>query len=413
MKILHVTDTYAPTVGGIEVLVHGLAARQAAAGHQVTVLTRTAGLTGRDTNGVRVVRDVHARRTLASESDTVHSHVSAISPLALRTAEFAATHEIPVVATVHSMWTGTWPLYRATATVRGWTDLPIQWAAVSEAASDPLRRALAGRSVLVLPNAVDTALWAPASAHPAADGTRTADGSRSLAAETEPALAPRQGGKGDPVTIVSVMRMTGRKRPLPLVSTLRRMRAGLPADVRVRAVLVGDGHQLGEVRRRIARWGMQDWVEAPGALEHHEIRALYERADVFAAPATLESFGIAALEARAAGLAVVARAGTGVADFVLDGVEGLLAGSDAEMAAQLGQLCTDPALRTRITRHNAAVPPAYDWSDVLWRTAYAYDAAAQLAAGAHHTVVQALDPARSRRDRSPAIAARDIEGDPA
>lgn len=394
MRILHATDTYAPTVGGIEVMVHDLAARQAAEGHQVTVLTRTAGPTGVGSNGVTVVRDVRAAWTLASEAETVHSHVSAISPLALRTAEFAAAQGIPVVSTVHSMWTGTWPLYRATSAVRGWGDLPIQWAAVSEAASDPLRRALPGRRVLVLPNAVDTALWAPATAAARHTGRSAAHGGR--------------------VTVVSVMRMKGRKRPLQLVAALRQMRAAVPADVEVRAVLVGDGPRLGQVRRRISSWGMQGWVEAPGALSHHQIRALYAGADVFAAPATLESFGIAALEARASGLAVVARAGTGVADFVADGVEGLLACSDAELAAHLALLCTHADVRTRIQRHNATVRPAYDWSDVLWRTEYAYDAAADLAAGPQHTVPAGTSHlARSRRDRSPTVAAREVEGEPA
>ena len=401
MKILHTTDTYAPTVGGIEVMVHDLAGRQAAEGHQVTVLTRTDGPTGPGPNGVVVVRDVRASRALASQADTVHSHVSAISPLALRTAEFAAAQGIPVVATVHSMWTGTWPLYRATSAVRGWAELPIQWAAVSEAASEPLRRALRGRPVLVLPNAVDTALWAPAD-------RRTAHG-RPFGAGGAP--TDREAGQ---VTIVSVMRMTRRKRPLQLVSTLRRMRAALPPDVEVRVVLVGDGPQLGQVRGRISQWAMQGWVEAPGALAHEQIRALYAGADVFVAPATLESFGIAALEARASGLAVVARSGTGVADFVSDGVEGLLAGSDAELAWQLVRLCTDAGLRTRIQRYNATVRPAYDWSDVLWRTAYAYDAAAERAAGPHHTVPEGtLHLARPRRDRSPTVAAREVEGEPA
>lgn len=370
MKILHATDTYAPTVGGIEVLVHDLAAHQVAAGHEVTVLTRTAGVSGVDENGVMVVRDVRAARSLASAADMVHSHVSAISPLALRTAEKAAAQGVPVVATLHSMWTGTWPLYRATSTVRGWADLPIQWAAVSDATADPLRRALRGRPVLVLPNAIDTAKWVPAAIDKAAGHSGS---------------APAAGG---PVTIVSVMRMKARKRPMHLLGALRRMRATVPSDVEVRALLVGDGPRLGQVRRRISGWGMQDWVEAPGALSHHEIRGLYEQADIFVAPATLESFGIAALEGRTAGLAVVARSGTGVADFVSDGVEGLLADTDAEMAAHLALLCSDARVRTRIQQHNAAVRPAYDWSDVLWRTAYAYDAAAALAAGAPHTVHQ-------------------------
>ncbi|TPG16937.1 glycosyltransferase family 4 protein [Pedococcus bigeumensis] len=378
MKILHATDTYAPTVGGIEVLVHDLAAHQAAAGHDVTVLTRTPGPTGVDSNGVMVVRDARAMRALVAEADMVHAHVSAISPLALRAAEIAAAQRVPAVATVHSMWAAAWPLFRAAALARGWDQLSIQWTAVSEAAADPVRRVLGGRPVLILPNAVDTDLWAAAHA---ADSTPS-------------------GQERGPVTIVSVMRVARRKRPLRLLAVLRRVRAALPSDVEVRVVLVGDGPQLGRLQARISDWGMQGWVEAPGALEHHQIRALYERADVFVAPATLESFGIAALEARASGLAVVARAGTGVADFVADGVEGLLARTDAEMVGQLALLCTDAAARARIQRHNATVRPAYDWSDVLWRTTYAYDAAAELTAGTSRSAQQA--PLKTDRPRSAA-----------
>jgi glycosyltransferase involved in cell wall biosynthesis len=367
MKILHATDTYAPTVGGIEVLVHDLAERQVAAGHEVTVLTRTAGPTGMGSNGVVVVRNARAARTVVAEADLVHCHVSAISPLALRTAEVAAAQRVPVVATVHSMWGAAWPLFRAASLARGWADLPIQWAAVSEAASDPVRRVVGGRPVLILPNAVDTSLWAPVAGKVARPGP----------------------GPG-PVTIVSVMRMARRKRPLRLLAALRRMRLALPPEVEVQVVLVGEGPLLRHLRATISGWGLQDWVEAPGGLSHHEIRGLYERADVFVAPATLESFGLAALEARASGLAVVARAGTGVADFVVDGVEGRLARNDTELTDQLTLLCTDSAARTRIQRHNETVRPAYDWSDVLWRTAYAYDAAAELAARSGIPCPQAL-----------------------
>ena len=95
-------------------------------------------------------------------------------------------------------------------------------------------------------------------------------------------------------------------------------------------------------------------------------------------------------------------------------MEGLLACSDAELAAHLALLCTHADVRTRIQRHNATVRPAYDWSDVLWRTEYAYDAAADLAAGPQHTVPAGTSHlARSRRDRSPTVAAREVEGEPA
>ncbi len=351
MRVLHVSDTYAPTVGGIEVFVHDLAHHQAAAGHEVTVLTPTAAGGVGDDPGVRVVRGPGRAGGLLGGCDVVHAHVSVLSPVALHAAEDAARAGVPVVVTVHSMWTDVWPAFRATGAARRWGTLPVQWAAVSAAAADPVRRAVR-RPVVVLPDAVDTASWA------------TAPGSRDGA-----------------VTVVAVLRMARRKRPLQLVRALARMRRGLDPAVPVRAVLVGDGPLLAAVRREVRRAGL-DWVQVVGGRSHDEIRSLYRSAHVFVAPATRESFGIAALEARSAGLAVVARSGTGVEEFVVDGVDGYLADSDAALADRLAALCADRATLARIQQHNTLVTPEFGWSDVLWRNHIAYSSAAALIAPA-------------------------------
>jgi glycosyltransferase involved in cell wall biosynthesis len=100
------------------------------------------------------------------------------------------------------------------------------------------------------------------------------------------------------------------------------------------------------------------------------------------APAPRESFGIAALEARAAGLPVVARAQSGVADFVADGTEGLLGHTLGDLARAVARLCTDAALRGSIAAHNRATPPAAgSWSSVL--------------AGFDRAYAEALQPRRS------------------
>jgi glycosyltransferase involved in cell wall biosynthesis len=352
MRILHVTDTYSPTVGGIEVFVESLATRQAAAGHEVTVLTRTPrhGATGVDPDtGVVVSRSISELSSLVRWADCVHAHVSAFSPLTLRSTEVAAAQERPVVATVHSMWGNAWPIVATVAKMRRWPSMPIQWAAVSEAAAGPVQRALGGQSVLLLPNAVDTALWAPSPQPPESRGE---------------------------VTIVSVQRMVRRKRPIPLLGMLREVRALVPPQVRLRAVLAGEGPLLEEVRDRIARWDMGSWVETPGGLSHAELRTLYRESDIFVAPATRESFGIAALEARTSGLAVVAHASTGVPEFVTHEVDGLLAHHDSGMVEALARLCNDSGLRSDIVSHNRAQRPAFDWSDHLWRAEYAYATAA-------------------------------------
>lgn len=343
MRILHVTDTFEPVTGGIEVLIRALAERQAKGGHRVTVLARNPGPVDLD-GRVVVERDRGRLEALIAGSDGVHAHVSAYSPLALRAAETAARSAVPVVATVHSMWTGAWPVIAAAARARGWLDLPIQWAAVSEAAAAPVRRALGGRAVMVLPNAIDTKSW-------------STDG--------RPSDSPS-------VTMVAVQRMTRRKRALPLVPLLAQVRDRVPADIQLRAVLVGEGPQHAALLRRINEFGIGSWVQAPGRMDHDEIRTLYRSAEIFLAPSTLESFGIAALEARAAGLAVFGRTGTGVGDFVADG---RMAGSDAQMAAQLVASCADLDGLRAIQAHNRSIRPAYDWDDVLWRTEFAYETA--------------------------------------
>jgi glycosyltransferase involved in cell wall biosynthesis len=173
------------------------------------------------------------------------------------------------------------------------------------------------------------------------------------------------------------MRLAPRKRPLPLLEALREVRVGLPAQVRLQAVVAGEGPQRRAMERYRARHDLS-WVELPGRLDGRQLRDLYARADVYAAPAVLEAFGIAALEARTAGLPVVARAGTGVEEFVTDGVEGLLAPSDGTFAAALHRLVADPGLRVRIAAHNRRVPPGVGWDEVVRRSLEAYERAARL-----------------------------------
>jgi glycosyltransferase involved in cell wall biosynthesis len=109
------------------------------------------------------------------------------------------------------------------------------------------------------------------------------------------------------------------------------------------------------------------------------IRDLCRRADLYVAPATRESFGIAALEARAAGLPIVAMRSGGVRDFVRDGVEGVLADDDDEMAQALADLAADAPRRLRIAAHNASVAPQADWPVVVDDFDRVYAAAAERA----------------------------------
>jgi glycosyltransferase involved in cell wall biosynthesis len=124
---------------------------------------------------------------------------------------------------------------------------------------------------------------------------------------------------------------------------------------------------------------MTGWVAMPGRQPREQIRDLYRRADVFIAPADLESFGIAALEARCAGVPVIAKSGNGIAEFVRDGRDGLLVADDEAMTAAIVRLCTQPLLRRALAGHAEARTSPVSWTRTLGLTEAAYEEAAVLA----------------------------------
>jgi glycosyltransferase involved in cell wall biosynthesis len=177
------------------------------------------------------------------------------------------------------------------------------------------------------------------------------------------------------------MRLVPKKRPLVLprvlVAARAAARAAAPATTSVRLVVAGAGSSREALERAAARCGVADALTCVGWQPRAALRALYRDADAFVLPTRRESFGIAALEARAAGLPVLGMAGTGLADFVRDGAEGVLCADDAALGRAAARLATDAPWRAALGARSAAcVPHAFDWSAVLARheAAYAGDA---------------------------------------
>jgi glycosyltransferase involved in cell wall biosynthesis len=113
-------------------------------------------------------------------------------------------------------------------------------------------------------------------------------------------------------------------------------------------VLVGDGSARGEVERMMAPFG--DRIRFTGALPHAALPDVYAAADLYLWPAINEAYGVAFLEAQAAGLPVVAGRTGGVPAVVTDGVTGLLTpvGDPVAFAGAVNRLLERPDERARL-----------------------------------------------------------------
>lgn len=315
------------------------------------------------------------RLVTSSRPDVVHVHTGAVSPFAWMGVRAAVRAGLPVVVTVHSMWDpGTRAVYRLLRLVYEWHRWGVVATTVSSAAAVPIRR-VAGRGVPVhvVSNGLDLTGWRPSalpsvplSALPSALPSDEPSEDRSDEHFGEPSVElSEEAGKGG-VHIVAVGRLAPRKHPVRLLKALNTARARIPSGIPMRATIVGDGPARSSMDRYLTQHDMTGWVTLPGRQSREEIARLLASADMFVAPAPLESFGIAALEARAAGLPVIARERSGVADFVRHGEEGLLARNEPDLARCIARLTTDTTLRETIAAHNRTTEPtAGSWKSVL------------------------------------------------
>ena len=131
-------------------------------------------------------------------------------------------------------------------------------------------------------------------------------------------------------TVVTAGGVKPRKGTLQLVEAMAIVRKRLP---RAQCLIMGNP-QPGSayatlVQRRIAELGLSDSAHILGFVEDDIMRAWLAEADVFALPAMndglfFEGFGLALLEASAAGTAVVGTDGCGVADAIVHDETGLV-----------------------------------------------------------------------------------------
>jgi N-acetyl-alpha-D-glucosaminyl L-malate synthase BshA len=205
------------------------------------------------------------------------------------------------------------PLTRFAIAASDAITVPSRWLA------DTTRRTLElpdGHPIDVVPNFVDLDRFHPA---------RRATADRS----------------GRPPVLIHVSNFRPLKRVGDVIAVFARVRAGGPARLR----LVGDGPERALAVAELERLGLTADVELVG--EPTDLPGVLADADLFLLPSETESFGLAALEALACGVPVIASDVGGLPEVVRDGEVGFLCplGDVAGMAARARRLLDEPGLR--------------------------------------------------------------------
>ncbi|MBV9207973.1 MAG: glycosyltransferase, partial [Actinobacteria bacterium] len=133
--------------------------------------------------------------------------------------------------------------------------------------------------------------------------------------------------------------------------------------------------EVRRLRRLAARHGVSDRVRFLGRVDSSVLPALYRSADVMVCVPWYEPFGLAAVEAMACGVPVVASAVGGLSDTVVDGVTGIhIPPRRPDLAAAaVRRLLADPPLRQRMGAAGRARATAkYAMDRVISSTLHAY-----------------------------------------
>lgn len=362
MKILHVIPDLAPETGGPVTAVLGLAEAQAAAGHEVCVASSDYGVTTAPSLGGVEFKLFPCRYDTWRWAPALRRYLE------------RSVKDFDVVM-VESLWQ--YPTYAAGKVCRearmpyvvspnGMLD---SWSLSQKAWKKRPYMALLERATLMGANAIHLTsegelnnshlnAWRvpkvviPLGLHKSKYARLPGEGDFR---RRYPELAGKQ-------MVLFLGRLHYKKRPDVLIRAFRALCADVPGAHLVLAGR-GDGAYVESLRKLAASLGIQDRVLFTGILKGEAVREAYRAASVFALPSWQENFGLAVVEAMAAGCPVVVSDHIDLAPDIREARAGLVAPPEPEETASaiLSLLRDEGARREMGQRGRQLVLEKFTW----------------------------------------------------
>lgn len=137
---------------------------------------------------------------------------------------------------------------------------------------------------------------------------------------------------------------------------------------KIRLRLVGSGPQTEELKQLTTNLGLESKVDFVGRVPHQEVPNELAKLDIYIALSRRESFGVAIIEAGAAGRPVVVSDAGGLPEVTLDGITGLVVPKENPQAAAdaIEKLVLNPQLRLLMGQAGREhVSTTYSWDTCI------------------------------------------------
>ncbi|MCB0064004.1 MAG: glycosyltransferase family 4 protein [Caldilineaceae bacterium] len=130
----------------------------------------------------------------------------------------------------------------------------------------------------------------------------------------------------------------------------------------------GKGWFYAEIFQLVRELALTEWVHFPGFVPDAELPTWYSAAEGFIYPSLFEGFGLPVLEAMACGTPVICSDIPVLREVVGESALTVIATDEGALAAQIGQLLTEPTLRAELLQRGLRQAQRFSWQASAQRT---------------------------------------------